>query len=126
MGGSITSCSLAAAPFVRSSHIRRFLSGMAGAPDGELSSFAKASGLLLKPRVGGSIPPVVNRPFSPLLSGAASSGVSAGPASTSPVGLKREPWQGQSQVESATFQLTRQPMCVQVGNSVVTFPWELR
>ena len=30
--------------------------------------------------------------------GSSSSGVSAGPENTSPVALKREPWQGQSQV----------------------------
>src|SRR4051812_25930666 len=51
---------------------------------------------------------------------AGSSGDSAGPANTWPVGLKREPWHGQSQVDSAAFQLTMQPRWVQTGESVVT------
>lgn len=43
------------------------------------------------------------------------SGVSAGPAGRFPLGPKREPWQGQSRVDSAWFQRTRQPMCVQTA-----------
>ena len=63
------------------------------------------------------------RDFSPRIRRAGphffSSGVSAGPASTSPVGVKRDPWHGQSQVCSARFHSTRQPMCVQIGDSIV-------
>src|SRR5690606_17869931 len=36
----------------------------------------------------------------------------AGPCSTSPSVLKREPWQGQSQERSAELKCTTQPMCV--------------
>ena len=50
------------------------------------------------------------------------SGVSAGPARTFPLGPKREPWQGQSQVDSAWFQRTRQPMWVQTGDIFFTVP----
>jgi glycine/D-amino acid oxidase-like deaminating enzyme len=42
-------------------------------------------------------------------SGNLPSGDSAGPDRTSPFGLKREPWHGQSQVDSASFQSTLQP-----------------
>ncbi len=41
---------------------------------------------------------------------------------TAPSGLKREPWHGQSQVRSASFQSTKQPMCVQVADFCVTLP----
>jgi hypothetical protein len=41
------------------------------------------------------------------------SGDSAGPASTSPVGLKREPWHGQSHVRSPCSKHLA-PMCVHV------------
>lgn len=51
-----------------------------------------------------------------------SNGVSAGPLWTAPVGLKREPWQGQSQVLSAAFQWTMHFMCVQTGEQRVTRP----
>ena len=40
-----------------------------------------------------------------------SSGRTAGAVSTSPVGAKREPWQGQSQLFSPSFQCTTQPRC---------------
>ena len=36
--------------------------------------------------------------------------VSAGPAMTSPSAVKREPWQGQSHVRSASFHPTTHPM----------------
>ena len=39
----------------------------------------------------------------------------AGAVSTSPVGAKREPWQGQSQLSSTSFQCTRHPRCVQTA-----------
>src|SRR4051812_19141368 len=48
-----------------------------------------------------------------------SNGSSAGPESTSPVGLKREPWQGQSQVRSAAFQCTMHFRWVQTGEHKV-------
>src|SRR5205823_519578 len=51
-----------------------------------------------------------------------SRGASAGPEKTSPVGLKREPWQGQSQVLSAAFQWTMHFKCVQIGEQSLTFP----
>jgi hypothetical protein len=38
-----------------------------------------------------------------------SKGATAGPASTAPCAVKREPWQGQSQVRSSAFQPTTQP-----------------
>jgi len=44
-------------------------------------------------------------------------GSSAGPEKTSPVGLKRDPWHGQSQVWSALFQVTVHPKCVQDAES---------
>ena len=47
-----------------------------------------------------------------------SKGVSAGPARTLPSGRNREPWQGQSQVFSARFHSTRQPMCVHTGETM--------
>ena len=50
------------------------------------------------------------------------SGASAGPEITSPVGLKREPWHGQSHVRSAVFQPTVHPMCVQMAERSVTVP----
>jgi hypothetical protein len=40
---------------------------------------------------------------------AAGSALTAGPSMTAPVIVKREPWQGQSQVRSAVFHSTRQP-----------------
>ena len=51
-------------------------------------------------------------------------GASAGPEMT-PSGLKREPWHGQSQVRSASFHATRQPICVQVAEHTVSVPFEL-
>ena len=50
------------------------------------------------------------------------SGRTAGPSMTSPVAAKREPWQGQSQVRSAEFQLTMQPRCVQRADSSCSVP----
>jgi hypothetical protein len=47
---------------------------------------------------------------------------SAGPAITSPIAVKREPWQGQSQVFSASFHATIQPICGQIGESSVRLP----
>jgi hypothetical protein len=41
---------------------------------------------------------------------------------TSPFGLKREPWQGQSHVRSAVFHATVQPMWVQIADRIVTAP----
>ena len=56
------------------------------------------------------------RPQGPL------SGRTAGPSITSPLPAKREPWQGQSQVRSAVFQLTMQPRCVQRADSSCSVP----
>ena len=50
------------------------------------------------------------------------SGDSAGPEITSPVVVKREPWHGQSQVRSAGFHPTTQPMCVQIAERSVSEP----
>ena len=44
------------------------------------------------------------------------SGAIAGPVSTSPVGAKREPWQGQSQLVSSAFQWTMQPRWVHTAD----------
>ena len=49
-------------------------------------------------------------------------GFSAGPEITSPSGVKREPWHGQSHVRSASFQPTTQPMCVQMAERNVSDP----
>src|SRR4029453_14061610 len=46
----------------------------------------------------------------------------AGPEMTSPVGLNREPWHGQSHVRSAVFHPTMHPMCVHVAERRVTDP----
>ena len=51
-----------------------------------------------------------------------SSGLTAGPASTVPSTSKREPWQGQSQVRSASFQRVRQPRCVQRSETACSAP----
>lgn len=48
---------------------------------------------------------------------AGGNGLAAGPLTTSPVGPKREPWQGQSNVASPGFQATVQPMWVQRAES---------
>ena len=50
--------------------------------------------------------------------GRRSSGWRAGPWRTVPSGAKRDPWQGQSQEDSASFQATVQPMCVHVAETV--------
>jgi hypothetical protein len=50
------------------------------------------------------------------------SGDSAGPASTSPLGLNREPWHGQSHVRSAVFHATSQPRCVHVAERTIAAP----
>jgi len=55
-----------------------------------------------------------------------SSGFSAGPECTSPVGSNREPWHGQSHVLSAAFQRTMHPRCVQTGEDKVTIPFSSR
>src|ERR1051325_5171308 len=47
-----------------------------------------------------------------------SSRSSAGPAKTSPVARKREPWQGQSHVFSVSFQFTLHPRCTHMGCKV--------
>ena len=52
----------------------------------------------------------------------ASSRCTAGPWRTSPSGLKREPWHGQSQLRSAVFQLTWQPRWVQIGETATSVP----
>jgi hypothetical protein len=44
-------------------------------------------------------------------------GFTAGPCTTAPSEEKRDPWQGQSQVFSALFQLTMQPRWVQRADS---------
>jgi nicotinamidase-related amidase len=51
---------------------------------------------------------------------------SAGPLSTSPVGLKREPWQGQSQLCSALFQRTTPPRCGQTAEHTLKDPSDPR
>src|SRR5882724_1169897 len=51
-----------------------------------------------------------------------SSDSSAGPEMTSPVGLKREPWHGQSQVCSAGFHATMHFKWVQTGEQRLTWP----
>jgi hypothetical protein len=66
--------------------------------------------------------PVIETLVSGALGQAEESGVSAGPPSTLPFGPKREPWHGQSQVASAWFQRTRQPMCVQTADIFFTRP----
>ena len=53
---------------------------------------------------------------------AAGRGDSAGPEMTSPAGVKREPWHGQSHVRSALFQPTVHPMCGQMAERTVTVP----
>src|SRR5690606_3313194 len=68
----------------------------------------------------------------PLQSGSAgarsnrSSGLIAGPCMTSPPVSNREPWQGQSQLLSASFQLTTQPRCVHAAERRVSSPWSSR
>src|SRR6185436_9103640 len=47
---------------------------------------------------------------------------SDGPLSTLPSTSKREPWQGQSQVFSAEFQVTTQPRCVQIAETLCRVP----
>ena len=53
---------------------------------------------------------------------ASASGELAGPEMTWPLGSKREPWQGQSQVFSAPFQCTMQPRCGQTAESSCAAP----
>ena len=53
-------------------------------------------------------------------------GASAGPEMTSPFGLNRDPWHGQSHVRSASFQPTMQPMWVQVAERSVRLPCSSR
>jgi hypothetical protein len=53
-------------------------------------------------------------------------GASAGPDTTFPFAVNREPWHGQSQVCSAWFQATRQPMCVQTADRSVSAPFAWR
>jgi len=53
-------------------------------------------------------------------------GDSAGPDRTAPFGLNLEPWHGQSQVRSASFQATTQPMCVHVADRSVVAPLSSR
>ena len=50
------------------------------------------------------------------------SGRTAGPSITSPCAAKRDPWQGQSQLRSAEFQLTMQPRWVQRAESSCSAP----
>lgn len=54
------------------------------------------------------------------------SGDSAGPEITSPFGLNRDPWHGQSHVRSASFQPTMQAMWVQVAERNVMSPCSSR
>ena len=65
------------------------------------------------PDVGGTRPfgyPILpTRPCGEKSLGCGGNGSTAGPSMTAPSGAKREPWQGQSQVDSAVFQLTMQP-----------------
>src|SRR5690606_23861469 len=49
-------------------------------------------------------------------------GVGAGPLITSPSGAKREPWQGQSQLRSTSFQCTMHPRWVQTAESSCATP----
>ena len=53
-------------------------------------------------------------------------GASAGPEMTAPVGLNREPWHGQSQVRSASFQATTHPMWVQIADRRTVAPLSSR
>jgi hypothetical protein len=53
-------------------------------------------------------------------------GDSAGPEITSPFGLNRDPWHGQSHVRSASFQPTMHAMCVQVAERSVVVPCSSR
>ena len=46
----------------------------------------------------------------------------AGLFSTAPEGSKREPWQGQSQLRSSGFQVSKQPRCVQRGSTSISRP----
>ena len=73
----------------------------------------KATHYVLKVEIGG---------ISGLVQSTSSSGAPAGPEMTSPFGLKREPWQGQSHVRSAVFHATVQPMWVQIADRIVTAP----
>jgi hypothetical protein len=45
---------------------------------------------------------------------------------TSPAGVNREPWHGQSHVRSASFHFTMQPICVQTALRIVKRPWSSR
>src|SRR5688500_13447976 len=53
-------------------------------------------------------------------------GALAGPCNTSPVGPKREPWHGQSQLFSESFQRTMQPRWVHTAERSWSFPCSSR
>src|SRR3546814_495745 len=53
---------------------------------------------------------------------AGASGSTAGPKITPPSVSNREPWHGQSHVFDRPFQVTVQPMCVQVAETVCSTP----
>jgi RNA polymerase sigma-B factor len=57
---------------------------------------------------------------------ASSNGSVAGPCRTVPSVAKREPWQGQSQVCSASLKATMQPRCVQRAETETVSPSALR
>src|SRR5688572_10551402 len=54
------------------------------------------------------------------------SGALAGPCSTSPLGPKREPWHGQSQLFSESFQRTMQPRWVHTAERSWSLPCSSR
>jgi len=54
------------------------------------------------------------------------SGSVAGPWITAPSCANTEPWHGQSQVESALFQVMEHPMCVHAAEKACSVPLSVR
>jgi hypothetical protein len=82
-------------------------------------------GCLLGSLHGVQVYVAVERPGSVSVS-TRSRSTTAGPVSTRPSHAKREPWQGQSQLRSAGFQVTWQPRCVQTGETRCSRPCSSR